>query len=888
MRLTLEDPPDEPAQHRAGAHLDEGVDPGLGHRPDGVDEAHRPGDLRPEARPLSGGVVLVGRRDLAGVDRQGRRRELDLAEEGGEGLGARGDDRRVKGRRHRQAGRPELARGEGRLGRRDRPLRPREDHLGRRVVVGENDPGGLPERLRDRLGRGRDGDHRPVRAGGGHQLAAAVGDAEEITLAQHTRGVQRCDLAEAVPGHRARLDPEGADQPEHRRAGAADRRLGPLGLPEPLAVGLAILVGEARDREDQLAEAHAPRERMIGLPVPGALDDVERHRQVRAHPDVLAPLPREEERDLAGASADAVAGAVGELERRRGIRLDPLRRPQQASPQLLGRARDHRQAARRPMIIGALGRVGGELEGARPPLRTLRPQPRLGDDILPAQDHELAAPAPQTLSPRRLADVLLQGDVEVGAAEAERADARPPRVVGAADPGARLGVDVERRVLEPERGVGPVDLDRRRQDPVMEGHHRLKEARSARSGLGVADLRLHRSERAPLPLVPILDAEDQREAAELRGVARLGPGPVPLDQLDRLGAVARPLVGPREGVRLAGGDRGVDALAPAVRRGADASDHGVDPIAVALGVLQAAQGDHAQPLAEHRPVRLVREGPAIPRHRQRRRLAEAHEHEDLVEGVDPAGDHQVRVPHVELLRRHRQRREGRGAGRIGHAVGAAEVEAVGDPTGDDVAQEPGEAALLPLDVVIGDPIAGLLDLALPEPLLAQRLDPDRPLEAADHRRQQLLGRGHPEDDRNLRAVHRRELLARRVAEHPLGDDEAEELRGVGRLDDRRRHPPGHRVEVDRVDKAAAAGVGLVARLGVGIVVVLQEPVALGDLRQKIAPAEDVAPKAGRGRRAREERGDADNCEGGPCGADRVVHGRETPEERVLYARGRGR
>ena len=78
----------------------------------------------------------------------------------------------------------------------------------------------------------------------------------------------------------------------------------------------------------------------------------------------------------------------------------------------------------------------------------------------------------------------------------------------------------------------------------MEGHDRLKEACSPRSRLGVADLRFHRSERAPLPLVPLLDAEDQREAAELRGVPRLRPGPVPLDQLDRLGAVARPLVGP--------------------------------------------------------------------------------------------------------------------------------------------------------------------------------------------------------------------------------------------------------------------------------------------------------------------------------------------------------
>ena len=40
------------------------------------------------------------------------------------------------------------------------------------------------------------------------------------------------------------------------------------------------------------------------------------------------------------------------------------------------------------MIIRELGRVRGELEGALPCLRPLRPQPRLGDDILAAQHHE--------------------------------------------------------------------------------------------------------------------------------------------------------------------------------------------------------------------------------------------------------------------------------------------------------------------------------------------------------------------------------------------------------------------------------------------------------------------------------------------------------------------
>ncbi len=45
-----------------------------------------------------------------------------------------------------------------------------------------------------------------------------------------------------------------------------------------------------------------------------------------------------------------------------------------------------------------------------------------------------------------------------------------------------------------------------------------------------------------------------------------------------------------------------------------------------------------------------------------------------------------------------------GAGGVDDAVGAAQVEAVGDPAGDDVAQQAGERVLLPADVGRGDPV----------------------------------------------------------------------------------------------------------------------------------------------------------------------------------------
>jgi hypothetical protein len=92
---------------------------------------------------------------------------------------------------------------------------------------------------------------------------------------------------------------------------------------------------------------------------------------------------------------------------------------------------------------------------------------------------------------------------------------------------------------------------------------------------------------------------------------------------------------------LALGEGRVDALAPAVGRGADAADHGVDAVAVALGVVEALEGQHGHALAEEGAVGCVGEGPAIAALGERGRLAEAHVHEDVVHGVDAAGDHQI-------------------------------------------------------------------------------------------------------------------------------------------------------------------------------------------------------------------------------------------------------
>ena len=86
-------------------------------------------------------------------------------------------------------------------------------------------------------------------------------------------------------------------------------------------------------------------------------------------------------------------------------------------------------------------------------------------------------------------------------------------------------------------------------------------------------------------------------------------------------------------------------------------DHGVDLVAVALGVLEAAEREHRHALAEDGAVGLVGERPAVAAPREGRRLREAHEHQDVVEGVDAAGDHHVGFAEIELRQADLERRQ---------------------------------------------------------------------------------------------------------------------------------------------------------------------------------------------------------------------------------------
>src|SRR5262249_55501657 len=144
---------------------------------------------------------------------------------------------------------------------------------------------------------------------------------------------------------------------------------------------------------------------------------------------------------------------------------------------------------------------------------------------------------------------LLQDAMEVAAAETEGADGGPARVAGRKHPGTFFGVDVERGAARFEPVEGALDLDRWRQNLVVEGGGVVTPARAG-GGLGVAELRLDGAESAPGARAAG-GLVDLGEGGRLGGVADAGAGAVGLDQLDGVGPKAGGAVGAAQGIHLA-------------------------------------------------------------------------------------------------------------------------------------------------------------------------------------------------------------------------------------------------------------------------------------------------------------------------------------------------
>ncbi|XXU70922.1 hypothetical protein WMF41_30275 [Sorangium sp. So ce1151] len=468
--------------------------------------------------------------------------------------------------------------------------------------------------------------------------------------------------------------------------------------------------------------------------------------------------------------------------------------------------------------------------------------------------------------------VLLHDRVEVRAAEAERAHARAPRL-GPGEPGLRLVEQDHRGVVGSERLDRGVHARVGRQDAVLQREDRLEQADQPGGAPGVAQQRLHRSDRAALRR-HARGAEEARDRLELGAIADGRAGAVRLVHPERGRVDARPLVRPLEREPLAGGLGRGEPHPLAVARAGDSLDDRIDAVAVALRVREPLQDQHADALADHDAVGLPIEDARAASRREGPRLAERQVPVRGLLELDGADDHGVRPAGDELLDGEVERGERGAARRVDDQVGAPQVELVGDPPRDDVHEDAGVALLRPP----GQPLQARLQRAAH----AQRE------QAARHVRLLQVGRAAGREDHGGVLAVEAPRGVPRVRERAPGDLERQELRHADRPQRRGRDPVAQRIERELVDEAAPLRVDPVLGPRVGVVVQAVVPALPGDLADRLDLAEDVPPELARrlrpGQQAR--RADHGDARGRRRAAGYVLHrGLDEAVERAPAARG---
>ncbi len=285
--------------------------------------------------------------------------------------------------------------------------------------------------------------------------------------------------------------------------------------------------------------------------------------------------------------------------------------------------------------------------------------------------------------------VLAQHSVEVCAPEAESRQAGQARLAACDFPLTCLGGYEDRCTVKGDLGIRLLEVQRSRDDALVNGEGRLDQRGSTGGALEMADLALDRShgDRVPGGAGPAVELSGQVTLGPVAGDGGCSMG---LEHGNVGGRDAAVFVGALECQQLAGGVGGRDSLALAVRGTAQAVQHGVDLVAVALGVYQALEQQHAAALAHDETVRPFIER-AAQLGRQRANLGEL---DETVRGharIGAARQNHVVAKFRQAVDGCLQGGQGRGAGCVGGVVRPAQAEDVGHPAGDDVGQLAGHA-----------------------------------------------------------------------------------------------------------------------------------------------------------------------------------------------------
>ncbi|ESU46106.1 hypothetical protein P376_5916 [Streptomyces sp. HCCB10043] len=559
-------------------------------------------------------------------------------------------------------------------------------------TVDGGDVGPVGERRADLVLRGLDADHHAAR----HvldQLGAVRGELDRVVQREDAREVGSGDLAAGVAEQVVGAQLPEFQQPAERDGQRELRGLAEGDLPQQLGV----------DRI-RFGEHHVPQRAVeVGVEARAHLVEGLRERreggvQFTSHSGPLGAVPGEEERDprsgLRGAGHHARGVLLGRERGERRELLLPGVADDGGPVGELGLPQCERVAdvvGAEPGVLGEVlqqppglcGQGLGRSRGQQPGQYAVGCGPGLGAHGV------LGGGRGRRLRLRPEAGSLLQDGVRVGAAVAEGGDARTPRPVRPG-PGDGLGeqLDVARRPVHVRcRLVGEAA---HRHFPVEHGLHHLDDAGDPGRRLGVPHVRLDRPQ-PQRPVVGAVLAVRGEQRVGLDGVAERGARPVALDGVD----LVRPQSGDVERLAdhpfLRGAVRRGGAVGRPVGVDRRAAHVGEDRVAVALGVGEAFEDDHADALAPADAVGGggVRLAPPV----RRDASAVLREGFERGEGGDAAGEREVAVTVAQRLTREVQGHEGRGARGVDGDGGALEAEDVRDPSGDHAAVPAGADVL---------------------------------------------------------------------------------------------------------------------------------------------------------------------------------------------------
>ncbi len=182
------------------------------------------------------------------------------------------------------------------------------------------------------------------------------------------------------------------------------------------------------------------------------------------------------------------------------------------------------------------------------------------------------------------------------------------------------------------------------------------------------------------------------------GIPGDGARTVCFEQADGRSGETGIIIGALKGFFLAFTTRGIDALEAAIAGSAKAPDDRVNAVAVAFSIFQTLEDHHADAFADHHSIGVNIERARDISPGKRRCFAEIHVHDDGVIRINPTSDHHICAAFDQFTDRQTQCAHRTGAGSVGHTVDAAEIEAVGDATGDDITEHPGERIFFPADI----------------------------------------------------------------------------------------------------------------------------------------------------------------------------------------------